>query len=212
MFSGLLSLLTPRRAVVSSPALPFVDSARLQLTWSTAEGTELQLRRVHAEDASLLGELLDAQLSARSRYCRFHGAVGRLSAQRLDWLANADFQRHAAYVVTQHEGRQEHAVAEGRWVRSGSGGSAEFAMCVADGWQRQGIGRRLLCALVMAARQRQVDTLVGDVLPGNLAMQALASSQHFNCGLGPEGDGALRMTLNLDQPATPQRAARPWLH
>ena len=117
-------------------------------TWTSACGTQLKLRAVRPDDAALLGELFDDGLSRAARYSRFHGAVGRLSAARLAWMADADFKHHVAFIVTRCEDGLEHAVAAGRWVRTAVAPGAEFALSVADAWQGCGIGRRLLSALV----------------------------------------------------------------
>jgi acetyltransferase len=191
--------------------------SRRTVTWTTACGTELTLRPVRPEDAALLGELFEDGLSRAARYSRFHGAVGRLSASRLAWMADADFQRHAAFIVTRWEDGLEHAVAEGRWVRTAVTPGAEFALAVADAWQGRGIGRQLLAALVQAGREQGLPCLLGDVLPGNQAMQSLARSQRFGCATHPEDAALMRAELSL----APQRptafasfttAATAWLH
>ncbi|MDH4393784.1 MAG: GNAT family N-acetyltransferase [Aquabacterium sp.] len=149
------------------------------------------------QDASLLGELFEHGLSPAARRQRFHAAVRCLSPVQLAWLANADFRCHAAFIVTRQAGGLEHAVAEGCWVRSGGTADAEFAMSVADAWQHQGIGQHLLHTLVCTARAQGIGSLQGDVLAGNLAMQALAGSQQFDCKPHPDDDHLLRATLAL---------------
>lgn len=185
-------------------------------TWTAACGTELNLRPVRPSDAALLGELFEDGLSRAARYSRFHGAMGRLSAARLAWMADADFIRHAAFIVTRFEDGLEHAVAEGRWVCTAVTPGAEFALAVADAWQGQGLGKRLLAALVLAGRARGLSVLKGDVMPGNLAMQAVARSQHFGCAEHPEEAGLMRAALTLSAPGTTrtraERFAAAWLH
>ena len=169
-------------------------------TWAASCGTALHLRPVRPQDAALLAGLLAHGLGAASRRQRFHAAVRGPSGLQLSWLAGADFHGHGAFVVTAQIQGQAQAVAEGCWVRSGIAGGAEFALSVADAWQRQGIGRLLLQALVESARARGLHNLVGDVLPGNLAMQALACSQGFGCAAHPEDSALLRADLPLARP------------
>ena len=166
-------------------------------TWTSACGTQLKLRAVRPDDAALLGELFDDGLSRAARYSRFHGAVGRLSAARLAWMADADFKHHVAFIVTRCEDGLEHAVAEGRWVRTAVAPGAEFALSVADAWHGCGIGRRLLSALVQAAREQGLPCLLGDVLPGNRAMQALARAHGFECAPHPDDAELMRAELRL---------------
>jgi acetyltransferase len=199
---GLFGLHTAiTRPVVARPlaaAVPAQTPAcQRSVRWTTACGTELTLRPVHPEDAALLGELFEEGLSRDARYSRFHGAVGRLSATRLAWMADADFQRHAAFVVTRHVDGLEHAVAEGRWVRTAVNPGAEFALCVADAWQGRGIGRQLLRALVRAGQEQGLPCLQGDVMPSNGAMQAVARSLGFDCAPHPEETSLVRAERSL---------------
>ncbi len=223
MHTGFLSLLhamRPAWAVRGGPATPTTPATPSQ--WPARCGSLLTLRPSQPEDAALLdgllnGGLLDGGLAAGSlspaaRRNRFHGSVGRLSPQRLAWLAGADQRSHAAFLVTQGAAGSEQAVAEGRWICSDGQPQAEFALCVADAWQGCGVGRRLLAMLVHTARQRGLHSLVGDVLQANLAMQALAASLQFNCDHHPDGQGLLRATLVLRQPQRRLLPATTWLH
>ena len=188
----------PPAARTQPPAHPTLER---HTRWTSACGTQLTLRRIQAEDAALLGELFEERLSRAARYSRFHGAVGRLSAARLAWMADVDFKHHVAFIVTHWQDGLEHAVAEGRWVRTSVAPGAEFALSVADAWQGHGIGRHLLSALVQAGREKGLPCLSGDVLPDNVAMRSLALAQGFACGLHPEDADLLRAQLRL----TPQR-------
>lgn len=176
-------------------------------TWTSACGTPLTLRAMRSDDTALLGELFEVQLSRAARYNRFHGAVGRLSAARLAWMADADFKHLVAFIVTRWEDGLEHAVAEGRWVRTALNPGAEFALAVADAWQGCGIGQRLLAALVQTGREQGLPCLMGDVLPGNQAMQSLARSQGFECGAHPEDAELMRAELRLNTPRRRQANA-----
>lgn len=192
----------------STPAWPaWPHSAQAQTRWSSVDGTELTLRAVRSDDAALLGELFDVQLSRAARYSRFHGAVGRLSAARLAWMADADFKHHVAFVVTCWKDGLEHAVAEGRWVRTGVNPGAEFALSVADAWQGHGIGQRLLAALLQTGRDAGLSCLLGDMLASNQAMQALARSQGLECGPHPDDAELVRTELSFTARAKPTRRA-----
>ena len=179
--------------------------------WLAPCGTRLTLRPVQPPDAPLLGALFEDGLSPTARRQRFHAAVRCLSPGQLAWLADADFKHHAAFIVTRWHGDRQHAVAEGRWVRTGGAGCAEFALSVADAWQHQGIGGRLLHTLVCTARAQGIQSLQGDVLPGNQAMQALAGSLCFDCCTHPDDGSLLRATLALARPPQPALSAA-WFH
>ena len=207
MHQGLLSFFAPARA--ARPLRPVAQH------WSASCGTPLTLRPVLASDAHLLGQLLDEGLSRQSRFSRFHGALGRLSPARLAWLADADFQSHVAFVVTLDGDGEEQAVAEGRWFRAAGSNRAEFALAVADRWQQQGLGGRLLSALLATARAQGLDELVGEVMACNQAMLALATGHQFQCADHPDGPGVVRAVFALPALSEPPHrgwAGLPWLH
>lgn len=224
--SGLFGLI--RALASSTSAAPSASAARArpaqtpahqrQTRWTSAGGTPLTLRPVRSGDAALLRELFEQRLSRAARYSRFHGAVGRLSAERLAWMANADFKHHVAFIVTRCEDGLEQAVAEGRWVRTATKPSAEFALSVADTWQGCGVGQRLLARLVQTGREQGLHSLMGEVLPGNQAMQSLARSQGFECGAHPHDPelmrAELRLTSRTQRPVNAFRAltAAAWQH
>lgn len=177
--------------------------------WTDARGTTLTLRPVQPQDAARLAVLLEQGLSRESRYRRFHGALGRLSAARLAQMTDADFERHVCFVVSCEIDGAEQIVAEGRYHRTPREGGAEFALAVADDWQRRGIGRRLMQALVAAARECKVDRLRGDVLADNEAMAGLMGACGFLVGGHPEDAALLQATRAL--PSAPQpRAGSSW--
>lgn len=208
--SGLPALLAWLQARLPHRHLPCpAPAAAPAAPWLARCGTRLALRPVRPPGADMLGALFENGLSATARRQRFHAAVRCLSPVQLAWLASADFRCHAAFIVTRQAGGVEHAVAEGRWVRSGSAAAAEFALSVADAWQHQGIGHRLLCTLVDTARAQGIGWLHGDVLSGNQAMQALAGSQCFDCSPHPDDDNLLRATIALAPQPTLSTA---WFH
>src|SRR5689334_19186320 len=97
-------------------------------------------------------------LSIDSRTNRFLFPVRELSPASLQALTQADQQRHVALVAL----AGEVIVGEGRYVVLGDTGKAEFALAVADGLQRTGIGGRLIHALLEMARRAGLSALEGD--------------------------------------------------
>ena len=88
-------------------------------------------------------------------------------------------------------------------------GTCEFALTIGDAWQGQGIGRRLLQALIDEAEARGLRRMLGHVLLDNRAMLALARQQHFSIEASPD-DAQTRLAI-LDLPAArPPRRRRSW--
>ena len=105
-------------------------------------------------------------LSDEARLHRFLQPLRELSPEAAAALTQADQLRHVALVAV--EGAR--IVGEARYVVQDDGTSAEFAIAVADDWQRHGVGARLLGALFGAARGARLRSLKGEVLRTNIAM------------------------------------------
>jgi acetyltransferase len=109
-------------------------------------------------------------LSPDARTNRFLAPVKELAPAMLEAMTQPDQARHVAFVAT--EGGR--IIGEARYVALAGNGRAEFAVAVADQWQRQGIGARLLEALIAAARSTGLHALEGEVLRTNTAMMSFA--------------------------------------
>lgn len=125
------------------------------------------LRPLEPDDGQLLRGLFD-RLSPTSRYMRFLSPVQRaeqVQVQRLLDIDHADREAVAALV----EGE---VVGVARYARLDTS-TAEFAVTVADDWQRHGIGSALLERLAAAASGRGVTRLKGVALGENRRILAL---------------------------------------
>lgn len=176
-------------------------------TWTAADGGRYTLRPSRAQDAELLAGLLNGTLAGASRFQRFHGTLGQLSAPRLQQLASADFVRHHAWVVTLDDGQGTQAVAEARFYVSADGQHAEFALSTACRWQRQGIATRLMRHMLAAARSHGLQRLQGEVLCHNEAMFALLRRCGLDCAPHPQEPG-LMLAERCLQPAPAAQATR----
>jgi acetyltransferase len=68
---------------------------------------------------------------------------------------------------------------------------------VADAWQGRGIGRRLVAALIDAAKARGLRAMEGEVLPANEAVLRLARSLGFSVRQHPEDPELYLVTREL---------------
>jgi GNAT superfamily N-acetyltransferase len=116
-----------------------VQGQIVQLT----DGSEVVVRPIGPDDATLLQAFV-RRLSARSRRFRFFGALAELSAAQLDRFVNVDPARGFALVAVSGPRESTAIVAEARYALAQEGDNAEFAIAVADDFQRRGLGRQLV--------------------------------------------------------------------
>jgi len=145
----------------------------------------IALRPIVAQDREAFHAFV-RDLSPESRANRFLAPVRELSPAVLAMLTQPDQARHIGLVATDG-GR---VVGEGRYVAVGDGGRGEFAIAVADRWQRRGIGARLLATLTAAARRAGLAVLEGEILRSNAAMLKFVLSAGYRLRTCP-GDGRL---------------------
>ena len=76
-------------------------------------------------------------------------------------------------------------------------GEAEFAIVLADEWQRGGLGTKLLTNLVEAARGQGVRRLVATTQSSNSGMLGLARRVGFTLALSPASAAITNLSLDL---------------
>jgi GNAT superfamily N-acetyltransferase len=164
------------------------------------DGSRVEIRPLGPDDKAGLAAGFE-RLSELSRYRRFLSPVHHLTARQLAYLTEIDHHDHEALVAVQPESRDGVGVA--RYVRSDEHPEeAEFAVAVADDWQRRGLGTALVRELAARAREEGIERFTGLVLGENRPVLDLLE------GLGhveerPRGDGTIDVRLSV--PEDPQR-------
>ncbi|SCU89432.1 Acetyltransferase, GNAT-family [Cupriavidus necator] len=176
-------------------------------SWTVGRGVQVTLRRTRPQDGGALRALVDG-LSRESRYFRFLSG-GRVVDDTVEGLAAPGPGGVALVVEAPDEDGVSAIVASAEYVVSGQVG--EFAVVVADGWQGQGLGRRLIARLCELARAAGLRTLRGDVLSENRRMLAILRGLGFASRRNPQDSYLHEVTLALGQPArSPQRLPADW--
>jgi len=96
------------------------------------------------------------------------------------------------------EGGREIEIGVARYITNPDARTCEFALVVADAWQRKGLGRRMLERLIEVARWRKLSTMEGHILAGNQSMLGLCKKLGFEISDHPEDSAMKRVTLALD--------------
>jgi acetyltransferase len=161
-----------------------------------ADGTVLTIRPIRPEDAQIEAEFV-RNLSEESRYYRFMDTLRELSSQMLSHFTHVDYDRHMAFIAVTGEGARETEIAVARYIVSDDGTSCEFAVVVADAWQRKGVGTLLMRTLIETAGARGLRRMFGEVLTGNHKMLELMQRLGFQLKLDPGDPRLMRAEIRL---------------
>jgi GNAT superfamily N-acetyltransferase len=153
---------------------------------------QVAIRDLGRNEGAVLDDLM-IRLSPRSRYLRFHVAVGKLNAATRRALLDVDDRDHVA-LVAEVQGR---AVGIARFIRmQGIPSAADISIAVADEHHRSGIGRQLLQALRDRALAAGIQRLEADLLPWNVAALRLARAV-FPYLLTRREDGGIHLVCSI---------------
>ena len=177
--------------------------ARLVQVRRFEDGIPWVLRPIRPEDGEALQEFIRG-LSERSRYMRFVSMMRELTPRMVSRYTQVDYHRELALVAaTQvpnpaNRGHpREVLVGFAHYLRNPDGRGAEYALVIGDDWQRRGLGRQLMTALIDAAREQGLEYIDGLVLSTNRPMLALMTSLGFTNDRDPEDPTMRRVWLDL---------------
>src|SRR5690606_7275520 len=91
----------------------------------------------------------------------------------------------------------EQVIAFVHYLRNSDGRGAEYALVVADDWQRYGLGTQLMRALIQEAKQQRLSYIDGYVLATNDGMLGLLAKLGFKSEVDPYDPGLRRVWLDL---------------
>lgn len=190
--------LVPKSPPDSRPPLAFAPyPLRWVREWTLPEGERVTLRPVAPEDAGIEQEFV-RHLSDESKYYRFMDALRELTPATLVRFTQIDYAREMALLATIAEGTAERVIGVARYAACADGETAEFALVVADAWQKHGVGRQMMTALIEEAREKGYRRMVGDVLAMNAKMLRLAAALGFSIHPDPEDATVQRISRALD--------------
>lgn len=135
------------------------------------DGRQVLLRPVRAEDAAGVQSFVRA-LSPQSRYRRFFSGLTELTPYMLRRLTQPVYPTELGLVALAAAPGESRVVGMAQYALE-KPGCAELGVAVADAWQRQGLGTRLLQALADHASCFGIRTLCGVMLADNQAVRAL---------------------------------------
>jgi acetyltransferase len=167
------------------------------------DGSPWMMRPIRPEDAEPLQRFV-RELSDESRYMRFVSMLRELTPSMLARYTRIDYDRELALVATvqipnpEHRGHpQEEIIGFAHYLRNPDGRGAEYALVIADNWQRHGLGRELLQGLLQAAREQHLAYIEGFVLAANRPMLGLMTRMGFHNDPDMDDPALRRVWLSL---------------
>jgi acetyltransferase len=170
--------------------------ARLVSTWQPPQGELVTLRPIRPEDAELEQEFVRG-LSPESRRFRFMDTLRELTPAMLVRFTQIDYDREMAFVATVQREGKEVEVGVCRYITNPDAVTCEYAVVVADDWQRRGLGRRMMAVLIEVARRRGLEAMIGHVMSGNRGMLQLSQDMGFVVSNSSDDPQVKRVTLAL---------------
>jgi acetyltransferase len=173
------------------------------------DGQRWMLRPIRPEDAEPLQDFVRG-LSDESRYMRFVSMMRELTPRMLARYTRIDYDRELALVATvqvpnpEHRGHpREQIIGFSHYLRNADGRGAEYALVIADAWQRRGLGKELMRGLIEAAQYQGLTYIDGVVLATNRAMLSLMASLGFQNDEDWADPGMRRVWLDLGETREP---------
>ena len=161
-------------------------------------GRRVRVREIRPDDRDEVRQAF-TRLSSESRYMRFMSFVKELSPRMLDGAVHAQ-QEHGLALVAEIDAPDGIDIVGGARYIEGEGKACEFAVTVADDWQRVGLASRLLRELIAIARARGLERMEGFVLAGNSPMLGLARRLGFTLRADPRDPTVVVVALDLAAP------------
>ena len=177
-------------------ALPDYRARRATLR----DGRQVLIRAVRPDDADEIRQAF-GRMSSESRYMRFLQHKRELDPDRLQHGVHPVLGREFVLVATIPAADGIDIVGAVRYVAAPVRGACEFAVTIADDWQRVGLAATLMRSLIRRAARDGYRSIEGLVLRDNRAMLELARRLGFKVKFEP-GDGSLRRVVRrLARPA-----------
>jgi acetyltransferase len=140
-----------------------------------------------------------SQQTVYRRYFQHLHLSDRVQHERLTRICFNDYDREIALVAEYEDPatRASQIVGVARLSKAHTANEAEFAVVVADEYQRRGIGTELLRRLVQIGRDEKLRRITGEILSDNAGMLRSSKNVGFQSHRWT-GDGTVEVAINLE--------------
>ena len=148
-------------------------------TFVLRDGTNIVVRPIRPSDEALMAAFVQT-VSAESARNRFHARRSQPAAPEIYRFTHIEPGKEIAFIAIAAVAGCDVQTGVIRYCVDENESSAEFALLIADDWQRKGIARRLLSQLVSYAKFAGLESLHGVMYSTNDAMLKLARKEGFD--------------------------------
>lgn len=164
--------------------------------WKLRDGRAVLLRPIKPEDEPMWLEMFQRFSRESIRY-RFFQIISETPHEVRVRYCNIDYDREIAIVAELTEDGQRKILGVARLSIEPDGKTGEIAFIVADPWQQQGLGGKLLDYLLEICKDKKLETVYGIMLSDNVRAINLMKKMGFT--IHTEEDGAVKGTLSLKE-------------
>ncbi|NND31642.1 MAG: bifunctional acetate--CoA ligase family protein/GNAT family N-acetyltransferase [Saprospiraceae bacterium] len=142
-------------------------------------GHKIRLRPIRPEDEPMEAELFE-RLSRETIYFRFFGYINEVNHSMLSRFTHIDYDREMAIIAEVKDRNKYKIIGVVRLIAEAWNESAEYAIVIADSWQRLGLGNIMTEYIIEIARSRGIQKIEADVLESNEGMIHLLRKYEFD--------------------------------
>jgi acetyltransferase len=157
-------------------------------------GQKVFLRPIMAEDEPRHREFL-ANLSDDTKRFRFFEVIENPDAKFTRHFTQIDYDREIAIIAEIESKGQPTTIGAARLIENALDNTAEFAIVVADAWQRKGLGKKMTRRMIEIARAQKYEKIYLNFLNDNVAIKTLLKNEGFKITEGQDS-GYAELILN----------------
>ncbi len=157
-------------------------------------GAIATLRPILPEDEPLEAAMFK-HFSQDTQRFRFFSLLKEVTHEMLVRYTQIDYDREMAIIAEIQEGGRRKMIGVARIIANSTNENAEFAIVVADPWQRQGLGSKLMDTILHIAKEKGINTIYAYFLEDNMSIREMFKQRGFK--ISPkDGNYFAQKTMN----------------
>jgi acetyltransferase len=148
-------------------------------------GETVVLRPIRPEDEPLEAEMFTHFSQVTQRF-RFFTLIKDITHELLIRYTQIDYDRETAIIAEIESQGRKIIIGAVRLIEDVIDETAEFAIVVADAWQKKGLGEKLADQIIRVARQQGLKKIYLSFLKDNYAIKSLVKKEAFKIIENPD--------------------------